>query len=70
MDELKPCPFCGGMDISMSAYSISSECAIICQCGARIELDVPWDGMDEEQHDDLCAEKLAEAWNRRAGSER
>ena len=68
MDELKPCPFCGGTNITMGAYSIAPECHIECECGAGIELIVNFDAeMSVEEHDDLCAMELAMAWNRRAG---
>ena len=67
MDELKPCPFCGGTNITMGAYSIAPECHIECECGAGIELIVNFDAeMSVEEHDDLCAMELAMAWNRRA----
>ena len=66
MNELKPCPFCGENDISMGAFSISPDCYIECGCGARIELQIPWNDLHEEEHDAICAEKLIEAWNRRA----
>ena len=68
MDELKPCPFCGGTNITMGAYSIAPECHIECECGAGIELIVNFNAeMSVEEHDDLCAMELAMAWNRRAG---
>ena len=67
MDKLKPCPFCGGANITMGAYSIAPECHIECECGAGIELIVNFDAeMSVEEHDDLCAMELAMAWNRRA----
>lgn len=66
MDELKPCPFCGGTNITMGACSIGPECHIECECGARIELLVNFDAeMSVEEHDDLCAVELAMAWSRR-----
>ena len=53
--KLKPCPFCGGeAKIVKSYYTIWAKC--IC-CGAKSRC--------EENE-----EKAAEAWNRRAGSER
>ena len=67
MDELKPCPFCGGTNITMGAYSIAPECHIECECGAGIELIVNFDAeMSVEEHDDLCAMELTKAWNQRA----
>lgn len=65
--ELKPCPFCGGKDIKVYASSIGPECHVMCNnCGATIELCVPWDvDMTEEDHDEECFTKLANAWNRR-----
>lgn len=67
MDELKPCPFCGGTNITMGAYSIAPECHIECECGAGIELIVNFNAeMSVEEHDDLCAVELTKAWNQRA----
>ena len=67
MDELKPCPFCGGTNITMGAYSIAPECHIECECGAGIELIVNFNAeMSVEEHDDLCAMELTKAWNQRA----
>lgn len=66
MEELKTCPFCGENNISMGAFSISPDCYIQCECGARIELQVPFNGMSESEHDAVCVEKLIKSWNRRA----
>lgn len=66
INELKQCPFCGGDDIQMSAFSISSDCYIICNtCGAVIEKSVPWNDMTQEEHDDECKKVLIKAWNTR-----
>lgn len=68
MEELKPCPFCEGSNITIHASSISPDCYIICgDCGASIERDVSWGDMDEPGHDRACAAALVEAWNRRSG---
>lgn len=64
---LKPCPFCGGTNIQLGAFSISADCFIVCDdCGASIEKTVAWDNMTMEEHDQKCRGVLAEAWNRRA----
>lgn len=75
MTELKPCPFYGGVKISMHTYDIASDCFIMCDdCGALIEKDVSWSKpedngnvgfMSREEHDEKCKKVLAEAWNRR-----
>lgn len=72
MAELKPCPFCGGTDIKMYAYSIAPECSVECQqCGARIDASVPWRRIDTEAlHDHKCWKKLAKKWNRRAQNDK
>lgn len=68
--KLKPCPFCGGTDISVRAYSICTECYIECnECNANISSEVNWENMTEEEHDKKCYEKLAELWNRRTDNE-
>ena len=65
-EELKPCPFCGSTDIKFTALSIISEYYVGCNnCGAYIDLDIPWDDMNEKQHDEKCWEALIKAWNRR-----
>lgn len=71
-DKLKPCPFCGGNNISMSAFSIAPECYIECQdCGASISSSVSWGKfMSEKKHDKLCAKKLTKKWNRRADNDK
>ena len=71
MDEVKPCPFCGGKEMSMSAFGISPDCFIMCEsCGAFMEKEVPWNGMTPKQHDEECKRVLTEAWNRRVSDER
>ena len=64
--HLKPCPFCGSENISFNAFSISSDAYVLCeQCNANIEISVPWDDMDEKEHDKVCFEKLSILWNNR-----
>ncbi|MBO1106105.1 restriction endonuclease [Enterococcus faecalis] len=64
--HLKPCPFCGSENISFNAFSISSDAYVLCeQCNASIEISVPWDDMDEKEHDKVCLEKLSVLWNKR-----
>lgn len=66
MKKVKSCPFCGGTDISFNAFSISEDAYVLCKdCNAGIEIQVPWDGMNEEEHDGACYEKLLKIWNRR-----
>lgn len=66
MDGLKPCPFCGNTNLKFTTYEISPVCYLSCDdCGAEICLDVDWDDMDEEEHEEKCHEVLAAAWNRR-----
>lgn len=63
----KPCPFCGSENISFNAFSISSDAYVLCEkCNASIEISVPWDGMNEKEHDEVCLEKLSVLWNKRA----
>ena len=65
--HIKPCPFCGSENISFNAFSISSDAYVLCeQCNASIEISVPWDDMDEKEHDKVCFEKLLVLWNKRA----
>ena len=69
-EELKPCPFCGGTNIKSGAYSIAPECYMLCEnCGCSIELAIPWDDMNEKQHDEKCWDALTKAWNRRKNNE-
>ncbi|WP_445449045.1 Lar family restriction alleviation protein [Enterococcus faecalis] len=64
---VKPCPFCGSEKISFNAFSISPDAYVLCkQCNASIEISVPWDDMDEKEHDKVCFEKLSVLWNKRA----
>lgn len=63
---VEPCPFCGSEDISFNAFSISSDAYVLCkQCNASIEISVPWDNMNEREHDKVCFEKLSILWNNR-----
>ena len=65
--HIKPCPFCGSENISFNAFSISSDAYVLCeQCNASIEISVPWDDLDEKEHDKVCLEKLSVLWNKRA----
>ncbi|EGO2729936.1 Lar family restriction alleviation protein [Enterococcus faecalis] len=65
--HLKSCPFCGSENISFNTFSISSDAYVLCeQCNASIEISVPWDDMDEQEHDKVCLEKLSVFWNNRS----
>ena len=71
MEELRNCPFCGGDELYIRAFSIGPECFIRCGiCGAMIEKEVKWNGMSREEHDAECAKVLIEAWNTRKPMER
>ncbi|HCD9772891.1 Lar family restriction alleviation protein [Enterobacter hormaechei] len=53
----KPCPFCGGVDVSIESYSNDEWFFVSChECGAN--------GPEESM-----AAKAALAWERRAGDE-
>jgi len=68
--ELLPCPFCGGTEINTGAFSYCPDCFIKCEtCGANFELEVPWEDMDEKEHDKKCYELLKEKWNTRINNE-
>lgn len=55
VDELKPCPFCGG-DASMQRFNASTTPArIICKCGIELRA-VRWQSV----------ESIVEQWNTRA----
>ena len=65
--EFYECPFCGGTDLEFCAFSISPDCFVRCKgCNASIELEVPWNDMNEKEHDIACWEALQKAWNKRA----
>lgn len=62
MEELKPCPFCGGEAVLKKEYSLFTPYAnviILCsECGATINGVVA--------SENYCAnDKAIEAWNRR-----
>ncbi|MGF1919258.1 Lar family restriction alleviation protein [Enterococcus faecalis] len=64
--HIKPCPFCGSENISFNAFSISSDAYVFCEnCKACIEVKVPWNDMNEKEHDKVCFEKLLTKWNKR-----
>lgn len=56
MNELKPCPFCGGTDLHLESFSVCGADVIVCyDCLATFS-----------QQEITCEEDLIEAWNRRA----
>ena len=60
MNDLKPCPFCGGTDIG-----ISDNC-VWCKnfnCEGNIDFGHFLGANDKESK--LCREAVAEAWNKR-----
>ncbi len=66
MSKLKSCPFCGGNEISMGAFSLSDECYIRCEnCGVSFESEVEWGDLTEKEHDKKCSVVLVKAWNTR-----
>ena len=70
MPELKPCPLCKGIDLTIGAYSVSDECYISCSCGLSLTLSVPWKkNMTEKEHDKACIKKLTKKWNKRVDNE-
>ena len=69
MKDLKPCPFCGSDDIRACAFEISPECYIeCCNCGARIDAEIPWGDSDIQEHDNACLKALRKLWNRRSAA--
>lgn len=69
MEDLKPCPFCGSDDIRVCAFEISPECYIeCCNCGARIDAEIPWGDSDIQEHDNACLKALRKLWNRRSAA--
>lgn len=64
--EIKPCPFCNSTNISFNAFSFSEDSYVSCEnCGVEIDVQVPWDGMDKIEHDNVCTRILLEKWNTR-----
>lgn len=51
MTELKPCPFCGWLDITILCYGMSKYKVICTKCHIQTQIDT----MD----------KVVETWNRR-----
>lgn len=68
-ETLLPCPFCGNKNLHSGAFSFSEDCFISCDCGAMVELQIPWGDMTQDEHDDACRQALEKAWNRRAKDE-
>ena len=69
-ETLLPCPFCGNKNLHSGAFSLSEDCFISCDCGAMVELQIPWGDMTQDEHDDACKQALEKAWNRRTNDER
>jgi len=73
MTELKPCPFCGGKDITMVGYDYGrgfapvdteTECVMFeCQCGCKYTVPIPQGVFISVKEVISHAE---EQWNRRA----
>lgn len=81
MDELKPCPFCGGTDIRFSVkktgrFEFYYHAAMYCnQChcyGARIHTAACRERQNryDIENDAVLKHYAVEAWNRRADNER
>lgn len=80
MDELKPCPFCGGDNIGYSVkgakdypfWYVAMYCKT-CHCyGARTRATVQIDGWIGRRAIEASADAKAQAielWNRRAGEQ-
>lgn len=73
MEELKPCPFCGGEDVQAEMYIPLSEFRIYCAsgegCAAEMRLSFEDAGIIGGRIDFSKAqeiiEQMIEAWNRR-----
>ena len=70
MDELKPCPFCGGNDVSVYAFNCIPDAHVVCnncKCQTECYNANPMD--DTQEREKLSAEMAIAAWNRRAQHE-
>lgn len=68
MNELKPCPFCGGDRIGMNANTV--KVTIWCErCGARITRGARKQYASIGNCKRYIAPWAAEAWNRRVNGE-
>lgn len=60
MQELKPCPFCGGQARIGYAINDYNRWGVSCQnCGCSVEVE-DWKGVDDTEENAIAA------WNRRA----
>lgn len=73
MNELKPCPFCGGTKLKIDSkrtfnYGRGKHCSVsvrCMRCFARspvVGINMPENQFNERK---LCEEQAVEAWNRR-----
>lgn len=64
--KVKSCQFCGSGKVNFHVFSISEDAYVFCEnCKACIEVKVPWNDMNEKEHDGVCFYKLLTKWNKR-----
>jgi Lar family restriction alleviation protein len=66
MNELKPCPFCGGKNVVLDTYKSRKghEATIQCNSGCILYMHTITYDTEEE-----AVEAVTKAWNRRANDE-
>ncbi|KFN92418.1 hypothetical protein TMUPMC115_0930 [Tetragenococcus muriaticus PMC-11-5] len=65
MIEVNPCPKCGSDNIQISAFSILPDVIAKCEdCEYNIDVQVPWEDMNEEEHDEKSLKEVLEIWNK------
>lgn len=64
MTGLYNCPKCGSDNVCVYAFDISSSVVAMCEdCKYCLVIDVPWEDMTIEEHDEVGHEIIAEQWN-------
>ena len=65
MEELKPCPFCGGKAAirTSTTNTIPKHARAYCYCKKCLSIGRPF---DDDEDDGTCVFKAVEAWNTRA----
>lgn len=77
MDELTPCPFCGGRKLKIDSkrtfkYGKEKHCSVTVRCmkcharGPVVGINIPNGRYNERE---ICEASVIEAWNRRVGEE-
>lgn len=75
MNELKPCPFCGGKYVIAEINNLSKRFTIYCEdCTANMELSFEDAQLDNGNFISFykareLMDELTEAWNRRANND-